>query len=51
MDIKKIIIDNEEIEVALKLDDSYYEKNDNNYLENTLNLDELKDLNGELNDE
>ncbi len=51
MDIKKIIIDGEEIEIALKLDESYYEKNNHLNLEDTLKLDELKKLNGELEDE
>jgi len=35
-EIKKIIIDGEEIEIAVKLDKEYYEVNYN--LENTLNL-------------
>ena len=44
MEFKKIIIDGEEIEVALKLDDEYYEKNYSDAeLENTLELEKTED--------
>ena len=50
METKKIIIDGEEIEVAIKLPKEYYETNNiNDNLEDTLQYD-LDELNGEDNE-
>ena len=42
MELKKIIIDGEEVEIALKLDDEYYEKNDSYDLEDTLEFSKIE---------
>lgn len=48
MELKKITIDGEELEIALKLDDEYYEKNYNEEeLEQTLELEKIEDNNHE----
>ena len=48
METKKIIIDGEEVEVAVKLDDEYYERNYNEEkLEKTLELEIIEDSNNE----
>ncbi len=50
MEIKKIIVDNEEIEYALNIDKEYFEKNTD--LQDTLDLSlNLKDLQQEETDE
>lgn len=43
MEVKKIVINNEEIEVALELDSNYFESNNDEVnLEDTLKLNKFK---------
>ena len=44
MELKTIIIDGKEVEIAIKLNEEYYEKNEN-LLENTLKLDKIENEN------
>lgn len=52
MKVKKIVINNEEIEVALKLDSNYFESNNDEInLEDTLKLNKFKVIESDKNDE